>query len=261
MNKFKNYLIVFLVLTSIVLAGVLVLKGKNTKVDTVQPQAKEAVDLEAKIISRKVDEKGLEHVVIEETNRIIGTSELSPEAKQEIDSLTKVIDIKDKQLKEYTSVNIELRTGLLQATETIDSLNNQVYTYVDKYIDANFIKTDSASFFDFTYNAELKHVKYWERDRIIGLPIGVKRNYIDIFSNDPRMTISGAKHLIIESKENPWSLRVGATALYLPNMNLFGYGPRLTVDYLGFGMDAQYLYFPEHREWHPAFSLQYNLLK
>lgn len=260
MNKIKNLTIGFLLFALILCASLLIVEKRRPVPEPEKTESK-AVELDAKIIARKVDKQGIEHVILEETNRVTGMNDLSLEAKIEIDSLAKLIEIKDKQLREYYATNMQLKTGLLKAEESIDSINQRTFTYSDSYINAKFFNTDTADYFDFSYNAELSHIKYWKRDKLLGMRIGAKRNYIDIFSNDPRMTISGAKHLVIEDRESPWTFRAGGSALYVPHADILGYGPKVSVDYLGLGVNAQYLYFPESKEWNPIFNVYYDLLR
>ncbi len=259
MNDFKTYMIAILFICLSVVTCTLIYNERAIKPNPIPGRSE--IEMEAQIIARKVDKQGLQHVVLQETNRITGMNELSLDAKEEIDSLSKLIEIKDKQLREYYATNLQLKTGLLKAQKEIDSLNRKTYTYKDRFIDAKFFThNDTSGYFDFTYNAELKHIKYWKKERVFGLPIGAKINYIDIHSSDPRMTISGVKHLVIENKESPWNVRLGATSLNLPSLNVVAFGPRIAVDYLGLGVDAQYLCFPGG-QWHPVLNVYYDFLK
>src|SRR5690606_22980015 len=93
----------------------------------IERQAKENVRVEAEIISRKVDEKGLEAVIIEETEHVLTRAGIAAktDSARIIDSLQKLAN---NRLISYTQARAQIKRYEAIMNETDTS-----FTYKDKW--------------------------------------------------------------------------------------------------------------------------------
>lgn len=241
----KNLLILVL---SIVCVYLFFFRKSETIVEKIPYEVKETVEVEVGRINRKIDAEGFNHAVISEMeNQIKGYKQLTDSAKIEIDSITKLLGIKQNQLNQYVSYSATLEDSLLKVTHKTDTS----IIYKDKYANIEFIPR--YEHFNFSYNANVNYATYSKRDWFLGR----KKDYIDFWISDPRATINGVKRLKIEQKENFFKVDVNAGAYYTNQLNAgFDGGVHFGRMRLGAG----YFYDTSENEWRPVFTAKYNLL-
>lgn len=209
----------------------------------IEKQAKENVRVEAEIISRKVDEKGLEAVIIEETEHVLSKVGLSNriDSARIIDSLQKLAN---NRLISYTAARAEIRRLQAEMEETDTS-----FTYRDKWLTVDVKKPlgGKPAMLSSTYNAELNWIWYRERKNIFS-PL---RTYGRFSLNDPNARILGVKHIRIEPPVKTFGVDVMAVGEYYRGEALFGGG--VSVDAGRFRLQGNYLYDPADNRWYPAF--------
>lgn len=234
--------------------------------DKIDENQQKAIESEAKIISRKIDKEGLHHVTVEAAGKIIPRSEVikSAVSKGILDTTALAIGILKKQVENLMVVNTTTRGELLKAYKALDEKQRPVYRYSDKYLALNFKlpadSTDSGSF-DFKYNASLNITHYWKRNKVIGLPIGSKNSYIDIYSNDPRTTINGVKNLHIRQEQPMLGLRIQGVTSYNFETGVLSPGAGIQFDAGRFSILGSYILNPRLDVWNPTITGRYDLIR
>lgn len=215
----------------------------------IEKQAKENVKVEAEIISRKVDEKGLEAVIIEETERVLTQAGLKTvtDSARIIDSLQKLAN---NRLISYTAARAEIRRLQAEMLETDTS-----FSYKDKWLTVDVTKPvgGKPAILNSTYNAELNWIWYRERKHIFA-PL---KTYGRFSLNDPNARILGVRHLRIEPPVDKFTVDIMAVGEYYRGDVLMGGGISLDAGRLR----LQGAYLTDGRgQWYPAFRGGWKLV-
>lgn len=248
----KNIIIAILSLVCVVL--VFKQTFKSDPAPPVEQEVKQLVDTEVKRVNKKIDQKGFEHAVIEEIENVVNNpKQLTDSVRKELDSVTQLLGIKEKQLRHFIQYSTTLKDSLLIATKSSDS----TFTFSDKWTNITYVSSqDSASpgHFNFQYNAEINYTEYWRRKWLLG----PKKHYIDFWLSDSRATINGVKRIKFEPTPARSRLRVNAVALYHDGFHAGGDGQiRIGSRYwIGGG----YLYDFDEGLWKPMFTGKMNLV-
>lgn len=110
------------------------------------------------------------------------------------DSIQSALKISIDKIDQVTKINGRLEAQLTLQTKQTDK-GQTIKTHKDQYLDlAYFPDTDSLQF---AYNLKLNEARYSDRSWLFA----AKKNYIDVYSDDKRITINGLQSYRI--KENP----------------------------------------------------------
>lgn len=250
----KNIGIVFLM----VVIAALIIKifwfpvEKETIVE-IPKEAKEAVSADVKNINSNIDAKGFGHAVMQDKENVIGsTSQLTDSSKREVDSVKRLLKIKDKQLVEWIQYATTLEGKKLPAAKT-----DTGFFFRDKYAQIEFIRpkdTLSKEYFNFKYNAEINYAEYYKKDWFLGR----KKHYIDFWIADTRATVNGVKRVKIQPKQDKVKVDVNASGFYTDRLNL-GVDGGVTVGRTRLG--GGYYYDMVDRQWKPLVSVKFRLLE
>jgi len=253
-----------------VLSSALNLIQRNQLNQIIETETKEetAIKAEAKIIARKVDKNGLKHVTAEAVGIIIPRTKAKAAVSIGIlDTTAMAIGILKKQVENLTVVNTTLKADKLKAIEERDESNRRFFSYRDKNINARYTPpadpSDSTDkgVFDFQYDNDLTITQYWKRQRVLGLPIGTKNSYIDIYSNDPRATIKGVKRLTVKQDQPYLGLRVQGVATYDFQRDVVLPGAGMQFDAGRLSVQGSYAYDFNRDYWVPSVSGRYDLVR
>lgn len=245
----KNAIILIL----IVALGVAVwwiFRNPPTVESPIEKQAKENVKVEAELISRKVDEKGLEAVIMEETEHVLSQAGLRQvtDSAGIIDSLQKLAN---NRLISYTQARAEIKRLEAVMLETDTS-----FTYEDKWLTVDVKKPlgGKPPLLTSQYNAELNWMWYRERKHFLA-PL---RTYGKFSLNDPNARITGLKHIRVEPPVDKLGVSVQAIGDYAPTGQVYG-GFGATVRMGRVRLQGAYMN-DLHGNWYPAFRGEYTLL-
>ena len=223
----------------------------KTKVELPQ-EAKEAVNAEVTKITKKIDENGMEHVIISDKENVIQSFyELDDSTKIKLDSVTKLLGIERKQFKEWRQYNTSIAKDL-PALKT-----DTGFYYKDKFAHIEFIKgKDSLSKekFNFSYNAEINYADYYKKDWFLGR----KKHYIDFWIADTWATVNGVKRVKIQPRQDNVEVDVNAYGVYTDRLNL-GVDGGVTIGRTRLG--GGYYYDMVDRKWKPLVSVKFRLLE
>lgn len=244
----KN-LIIIILLVLLASAAWWIFRNPPQPPSPIERQAKENVKVEAEIISRKVDEKGLEAVIIEETEHVLSQAGIAAktDSARIIDSLQKLAN---NRLISYTQAWAQIIRLEAVMAETDTS-----FTYKDKWLTVDVKKPfgGNPALLNSTYNAELNWMWYRERKHLFA-PL---RTYGRFSLNDPNARIMGVKHIRIEPPRDKFSLKIQALGDYHPKHGAgLGAGARVQIGRLG--LQGSYLY--DGQRWYPAFRGSYDLI-
>ena len=226
----------------------------TTEDKTIEPTVQQLVDTEVKRVNKKIDEKGFEHAVIDEIENTVNRGNISDSVKQELDSITKLLGIKDRQLNHYIRYSVTLQDSLLQAKEMVSERGDTTYAYSDKWANITYVPNVSGGHFNFKYNAEINYTEYWKRDGFFK----PKKHYVDFWISDKRATVNGMNRVKFETKKRPSTLRINTLGMYHDGFHAGADGQiRIGGRYwLGGG----YLYDFDGKEWRPIFTGRISII-
>lgn len=184
-----------------------------------------------KVIERYTRDS-IKHTVFNE--RIINntkTEKLSALDKSYADSLQKALKISIDRIDQVTKINATLMAEL--KLKTAEDNGKIVKLHKDKHLDLKYYPDNDS--LQFKYDLELNDARFKERKWLFGKT----NHYVDVFSNDPRITINGLQSYRI--KENPPKrLGLGLNVGY----GLAKDGSQLKiVPYFGLGINYNFIEF------------------
>src|SRR5699024_4237774 len=206
----KNIIIVLLISVCVYL---LFFKKSEKIVERIPEEVVRTVEVEVDRVIKKIDKEGFEHAVMEEVeNYTRSYDSIRDSAKQEIDSIISLLEIKKAQLNSYISYSATLEDSLLKATRYTDTS----FVYSDKYTKIEFVQDSLKSpYFNFSYDAKINYATYSERRWFLGK----KKDYIDFWIADKRATINGVKKLKIEAPERFFKVDLNTSAYYTDKLH------------------------------------------
>lgn len=242
----KNSIIVILIMSCIALW---VFRKKEPVV--IEKEVRVLVDSEVKRVNNKIDKEGFNHAVISEIeNTVNSKAQIGEDVKKELDSVTKLLGVKTKQLNHYISYAVQLEDSLLVAKQGKDS----IFRYEDKWANISFVPNNNGGYFNFKYNAEINYTEYYKRDWFLGS----KKGYIDFWVSDPRATIMGVKRVKIEPKQDKFRFNAGGTLMYHNGIHS-GFDSELSIG-SRYQLGAGYLYDFQEKEWKPMLSTRFIMI-
>ncbi|MEO6521106.1 MAG: hypothetical protein ABIN91_05485 [Mucilaginibacter sp.] len=249
--------IIWLVLIVIGLgAYIYYLHTKNTdiKPNPIELAAKKNIQTEAKQIAKEVDKNGLQHTIYKMVKEIDqgAVDKVSADLLDTIDALHIAMD----KVRQITVINTSLSIKN-QALEHRVSDMATVYTHKDNYFDLSVsVPKDSsiAATFNAGYDADLITSQYDKKSWFLGS----KSSYIDIYSNDLRFTIKGARTLTVKQKVPLFGFQIlgkaGYNQLYGSST---GTGAALSIG--RFLLSGDYKYYIQQNRWYWSGEAGYRL--
>lgn len=249
----KNAGLIFLTAVVIVLSVLLIRNWGKERVVELPPEAREAVDANVKNIQNKVDDKGFHHAVINDKENVVRTiTELDSSAINDLDSVSRLLQVARKQIVEWREYATTLEERKLPADRTPTG-----FKYKDEYASIELVKPKDSvdtGYFNFKYDAQINYTEYWRRDWILGK----KKHYIDFWIADPRATINGGKRVKFEPSPQKVKVDVNAVSFYTDRLNL-GVDGGVTVGRTRVG--GGYYYDMMDKKWKPVVGVKYRLLE
>lgn len=237
------------------------LEKENTSLRNDKSSIRKQVVTEAKIIARKVDMFGAEHVIIDATQNTYSIKGLRDPTfnKGILDTTAMALNIQKKRILELTRVNARLSATQLQTNYVIDSLQRRTVNYSDKYMTLRYTPNliDSiAGVVDFSLDVEPVFTRYSNRKWLLGK----KRDYLDLSFTDPRIKTVKVDRFVLEQREPFFKLAVQATSSYNFSDNTIGAGAGANIKLGSVSLQPTYLYFPRTAVWRPNLQVNYDLI-
>jgi len=251
----------FLVILFLAMAGggiylyILLQKAKEKKaVSPIEQAAKEQVQTKAEIIAKEVDQNGVEHTVAKMAKEFDNAS--LAKARADLLDTTDALNIERDKVKQVIAIN----TSLVIKNQSLQRKITDVatlYTHNDDHFRlAINIPLDSSktATFDAGYDAELITTQYNKNKWLFW-----NDDLIDIYSNDPRFTIKGARTLTIKPKPALMGFSVDGIANNNQITGLSaGAGARIRIG--RFTFNGSYQYYHDFDRFAFDYGMKYRLI-
>jgi len=218
------------------------------------------------LVNQFKDSAGRNHSTYDVTNSTVSQNDVrNPKIPLGIvDTSAALLKIARTQLQQVTQLATRRQDSILQGKREINALKQRIIRYQDANLDIAYTPdpdTSKAGTFAFSYNQNVTVSQYQKRNKVLGLPIGAKKSYIDVVSNDPRAMINGLKSLTIEQSAPSFGLRVQGSGNYNPQTGAYGFGPAVRIDVGRFSFQGNYTYYPESTRWRPSINANFDLVR
>jgi uncharacterized protein YcfL len=266
MKNIKFYIIILLLVIGCTWAIIKLYQAEDVvkQYQTEKEKQVKAVVTEAKELSRKVDEKGIEQVLFDVTDNKATQAQLKDKASTKgiIDTTAMALDIRTKQLQTMTAVNGTLAAENLKLKRQLDANQRPFYTYSGqglslKFTPPNDLDTASQGTADFSADVRITATQYWKRNWFLGS----KKSILAVSSNSQLFKINGADFVEFEQNQPVFGLRIQAGANYNPQTGSIGFGPGARFDAGRFSFQGNYTWYPESERWRPSVNVNYDLLR
>lgn len=168
-------------------------------------------------------------------NEHMKVAQLTFEKTQLVDSISKVLKIKPKQVTKYVKTGIRVDTVVRPVVTTViekDPVTGRVDTVFDlNYVDRGYIHVQ-ANKHEITVGvyAEINVTDYWKRKhRFLGISYGQKVKYTDIGTDNPYVHLVNPTSVTIEKKKWRLAPGIGVGFNYDPLTNQVHPGVQLGV--------------------------------
>lgn len=232
--------------------------GEARKLRNDRETIEKLVYAEARIITRYVDKHGMNQALAVVAKEV-ASEEINAVTDNTSDSDALSIYLLKRQVNDLIKISTGVRAENLASAFKIDSLSRRVYFYQDRYLKLSYrppMDTIDKGTFDFNYDADLTVNQYQKRNGFLG----AKKNFIDIYSNDPRTTVNGVKRLSIERASYP-KFRLQSSFVY--NIDFKTLSPGITgrFEVKRLSVSGSYFYSPARLQWYSAVGLNYDLIR
>lgn len=233
--------------------------SKSVTTDT---KAKDYVQAEAAIISKKIDKNGIEHTITEETNNVLPKNLVKSEGKYDqafVDSLIAETDFQKDKVTSLSQIVQTITKEKLQATMVIDSLNRKKFEFQDSNLYLSYTPTvdpNVAGTFDYKYNQKLSIVSGNDKRWLFGKD----RFLTDISTDDKNSTINGVRTLRIAPPEKKFGATLTGKTVFFPQSGRFAVGSQLRLRFKRTTFTGAEYYFPTTGKLIPALGIEHDFL-
>lgn len=163
-------------------------------------EVKNAIQLSTDSSKYWKDQYGQEHI---QKQQLIASKEtLDFLYKGYIDSVSTLLKIKNKQISELVKINIEYSgkgsTQIKHDTiRTTDSFYvQQSFNWRDEYFNIDGILFNDTISLKYTGEIPINYTSFWKRKhKLLGIKYGRKIYYIDVYSTNKSVKLSGLQHI------------------------------------------------------------------
>lgn len=222
----------------------------------IEQAAKKQVETKADIIAKSVDKNGFEHTVANMAKGI--DPKYLDQVKADLLDTTDALNIERDKVRQVMVINSSL-TIKNQRLERKVSEFSTTYSHFDDHfrLTVNVPKDSMQSAtFEAGYDADIITTQYNKGNWLTG-----NKPYIDIYSNDPRFTIKGARTLTVKQKQPFLKADIQAITEYNFRTNTFTAGPSLNIGIGRVEVRGRYMYDPSDKNWSGIVSGGYMLLR
>lgn len=216
--------------------------------------AKKQIQTEAAEIKREVDKNGLQHTIFKMVKEI-DQSAVDKVNADLLDTIKALVIERDK-VRQVTLVNASLVISNQTLKKRISDLATTYSHFDDHFRLTVDVPNDSLlpATFNANYDADLITTQYNKRSWILG----ANNNYLDIYSNDPRFTIKGARSLTVKQNQPVFGFKLEAKAGYNKLVGPSA-GPGLSLRLGNFTLSGDYQYYNEFKQWGAGIGASYKV--
>lgn len=224
-------------------------------------EAKKLASIEVQSAVKKIKGSGgVERAILEDKKNLIKTiTELDTSSRDSVRILVKKLGIAEKQLQHYVGYTAKIENSLARAAR----INDSTYRHSNPNISIDFVMKNAlgdvsvrdSSYFKYKYQAKINYAEYNSKG-FLGFG---KKDYIEVWLDDPNATIQGMQRFRIEPKKDNFGVNVGASVLLLEDKPLVG--PSVDVRLGRSTFTGEYLRNFSDKKWTPSFRYKFNLLE
>jgi hypothetical protein len=220
-------------------------RSPEVKPNPIEAAAKKNIQTEAKLIAKEVDKNGLQHTIFKIVKEIDqdAVDKVSADLLDTIDAL----NIARDKIRQVTVVNTSL-TIHNQTLEKKVSDMATTYSHRDKFFNLSVSvprDTTQPPTFNAGYDADLITAQFNKRN----FPFfGRNDTYMNIYSNDPRFTIRGARTLSVKQDAPTFGFEARAKAAF-NNFTGPSAGPGIKIKAGRFDFEGDYSYYSSQKDW------------
>lgn len=210
------------------------------------------VTMATKVLDRYVDDKGGKHLVI--------AKETFTEAQKKtlvnsgyIDTVAQALNIANEKIKELTKTNITL-AGIVKGTAVSPGLPTSIIKYTDRYTKLSYNPVDTT--FDFKYDVSLIAAGYSKRSGFLNLK---SDEVLDLYSEDPRVTINGVERFQLEVPDPNFGLRGQVKTQYNFRTKSITPAATLEANFRSYSVEANMFYNIKDKTWTPTLGIKKDL--
>lgn len=226
----------------------------NQKLEHDKETSKERISMATKVLDRYKDAAGSEHLVIdketiskEQKNALIKNTGF-------IDTVARALNIANEKINELTRVNATLLVANAKGTPVSPGVANSVIRYVDKYTKLSYNPVDTT--FDFKYDVNLITAGYSRKSGFLGLK---NDDVIDLYSEDPRVTINGVERFQLEVPDPNFGLRGQIKTQYNFRSKSITPAATLEANFKSYSLEANMFYNIKDKVWTPTIGIKKDL--
>lgn len=266
-----------IVAASLIAAAAAIIYAKHLQSGNEELKNKVAVydktfSIQSKIVARHTDSAGQNHAITQVALPITAGQlkqylAISPggmdSTAMQLVKLMKDNNLKDKQIEGLQQVTFTSQAREQKAVAALDSQKRVTYYYKNKYLEITLrpgntpgLVNDTASL-DYKYNLNLYSVQYWKRSIPL---IGSKHSYIDLFSDDPNVTINKLKRFTVEQVQPSFGLRGQVRSSYDFATGRIIPSAGLEMSFGKFDLSGRYYYSQQFDKLEPIISATYNFI-
>lgn len=240
-------------------------RGQKEIAQTIIEPSKVLKDPTAPTVKQFVDSLKQNHNTFDNTKNVVGGKEVAVSPTL-VDTIARMSNIKSDQITDWKQIAMKTEGRALKAERMVDSLQRETFFYKDRYLQlvyrrGNPADTTDKGTFEFSYDADLSITQYATRGKILGLPIGSKKMYTDIYSNDPRTTIKGYKTFRVEQRQPQYGFRLQAVTDYSTRNDELMFGLGAQFDFGRFSVTGTQFYSPKQNNFRPNFGARFDLIR
>lgn len=246
-------------LTLSVLSGIKQCREKNEYKEKYSHSTKE-INTTTQVLERVTDSAGRNHLKVKDN--IIhsnGSKERLAVSPGIIDTVSIALKIAKEKINELTRVNAVLVASNLKGnavqTSTREGTITTVYKYKDRYADLSFNSRDTT--FDFKYNLDLKTAGYRDKSWLLGTPVDV----LELYSEDPRVTINSVERYKIETPDPNFGLKLKSKVQYNFRNKDISVGPAIKLNMGRFIAEGSYLINTSNGNKNPIAEVSYEIFR
>lgn len=246
--KATTKIIIGLVAALALLAGYVYYLHTKAPEPTINPLgeiAKANIQTEAKQIAKEVDKNGLQHTIFKIVKEI--DQDALDKVSADLLDTVEALNIARDKIRQVIVVNASLSIQNQVLERKVTDLAT-TYSHNDSFfkLSVNVPKDSTqAPTFDAGYDADLITAQYDKR----AFPFfGRTDTYLNIYSNDTRFTIRGARTLSVKQKVPVF----GFEALAVAGFNSFAgpsAGPGVKIKAGRFDIEGDYKYYSNYKDW------------
>lgn len=218
--------------------------------------AKKQVQTQAEKIADEVDKKGMKHAILKMVKEIDQSA--VDKVKADLLDTVAALNIKRDELKQVMVVATTLTIKNQRLEKKITELATTYSHFDDNFRLSVNVPKDSlqAATFDAGYDADIITTQYNKGNWFTG-----NRAYMDIYSNDPRFTIKGARTLTVKQNQPLLAFKIQAAGQYNPVSKSIGAGAAARLDISRFSVQGNYMFFPDQNKWIPNITTSFDLIR